>query len=115
MKGLLVDGVDRHLRAAKHSGIVERADFQNHRGQTRPPRGEMRAALGAEFPRYRAFKIAARELPGRRLGVTEAADRHQEKHVGSAAADILAFAAMALRLHHRLPPRPPTPLAAIAF
>src|SRR6188768_4361953 len=29
VEGLLVDGVDRHLRAAEQPGIVERADFQN--------------------------------------------------------------------------------------
>src|SRR5258707_9454284 len=62
----------------------------------------MGAALGAEFPRHRAFKITARKLLGGSPAIAEAADRHQKKHGGSAAADILAFAAMALRLHHRL-------------
>src|SRR4051812_25208955 len=38
VESLLVDGEDRHLRAAIETGIVERADFQDHRGQTRPPR-----------------------------------------------------------------------------
>jgi hypothetical protein len=40
---------DRHLRGAKQSGIVERADFQNRRGQTWPTRGQMGAAFGAEI------------------------------------------------------------------
>ena len=31
MEGLLVDGIDRHLRRAKQARIIERADFQNHR------------------------------------------------------------------------------------
>jgi hypothetical protein len=35
MKWLLVDRVDRHPRAAKSVGIVERADFQDHRGHAR--------------------------------------------------------------------------------
>ena len=32
MKGLLIDSVDRHLRAAKKAWIVQRADLQNHGG-----------------------------------------------------------------------------------
>ena len=62
MESLLVDGVDRHLRAAEQAGIVERADFQDHGRQAGPPCDQMGAAFGAEFPRHRAFKIAAREL-----------------------------------------------------
>src|SRR5260370_30457767 len=62
----------------------------------------MGAAFGAEFPRHGALEIAARELLGGFLGVFEAGDRHQHEQVGRAARDVLAFAAMALRLHHRL-------------
>src|ERR1700682_1930229 len=62
----------------------------------------MRAAFGAEFPRHCAFKIAASKLLGHSIGIGKAVGRHQKKHVGRAARDILAFAAMALRLHHRL-------------
>src|SRR5216684_1578752 len=102
MEGLLVDGEDRHLRGAKQSGIVERADFQNRRGQTRTTCGQMGAAFGAEFPRHRVLEIAAGKLLRRSLGVAEAVARHQQKHVWRAAGDILAFAAVALRLHHRL-------------
>src|SRR5208282_394148 len=102
MESLLVDGVNRHLRVAKKTWIVERADFQNHGAQARPPRRQVRAAFGAEFPRDGAFKIAACKLPWRPLGVMEAVGRHEKKHVGSAAADILAFAAVALRSQHRL-------------
>jgi hypothetical protein len=77
MKGLLVDGEDRYLRGAKQGGIVERADFQNRRGQgrreaksgvrhpiiggegptavtpsvTSPRCGEFRGRIGPEFPR----------------------------------------------------------------
>src|ERR1700676_3628112 len=76
MKSLLVDGEDRHLRAAIETGIVECADFQDYRGQARPPRGEMRAAFGAEFPRHRAFQIGALELPGRSLGIGKTIGRH---------------------------------------
>jgi hypothetical protein len=32
MEGLLVDGEDRHLRAAEDAWIVKRAGFQNHGG-----------------------------------------------------------------------------------
>src|SRR6187402_3341327 len=63
----------------------------------------MRAAFCAEFPRHGAFEIAAGKLLWRALGVTEAVERHEKKHVRRTAADILAFAAVALRLHHRLP------------
>src|ERR1700688_3142449 len=62
----------------------------------------MGAAFGAEFPRHRVLEIAAGKLLRRSLGVAEAVARHQQKHVGGAAGDILAFAAVALRLHHRL-------------
>src|ERR1700675_3590987 len=51
MEGLLVDGIDRHLRAAEKIGIVERADFENQSGQALRPRDEMGAAFAAEFPR----------------------------------------------------------------
>src|SRR5258706_6315693 len=75
MESLLVDGEDRHLRAAIEAGIVERADLQNHRGQTRPARKHMGAAFSAKFPRHGALEIAARKLPGRSLGLAEAAGR----------------------------------------
>jgi len=114
MEGLLVDGEDRHLRGAKHSGIVERADFQNRRGQTRPTCGHMGAAFGAKFPRHRVLEIAAGKLLRRSLGVAEAVTRHQQKQVGRAAGDILACAAVALRLLHRLALGHIAHLAAIA-
>ena len=38
MEGLAVDGEDRHLRGAEQRRVVERADFQDHGGQARPPR-----------------------------------------------------------------------------
>src|SRR5258707_14803353 len=75
MESLLVDGEDRHLRAAIQAGVVERADFQDHRGQPRPARKHMRAAFGAKFPRHGALEIAARKLPRRSLGIAEAAGR----------------------------------------
>ena len=62
MERQLADGEDRHLRAAVQSGIVECADFQDHRGQTRPSRGQVRTEFGIEFPRHGAFKIAALAL-----------------------------------------------------
>src|SRR3954451_16304874 len=98
MERLSVDGEDRHLRAAVKRGIVQRADLQDRGGQARPPCGDMGAAFGAEFPRHRAFKVAAGKLLRRALGVAEAVAWHQHEQVGRAAADVLAFAAMALRL-----------------
>src|SRR5438132_5073039 len=67
VKVLLVDGVDRHLWAAKKSRVVECADFQDHGRQAGPPGQDMRAAFGAEFPRHGALKIAACKLFGRPL------------------------------------------------
>src|SRR5271156_5324945 len=72
MKSLLIDRVDRHLRAAEQAWIVERAHFQDRGRQARPPREETRAAFGAEFPRHGAFEIAAGKLLGRPLGITKA-------------------------------------------
>src|SRR5580692_3154878 len=62
----------------------------------------------------RAFKVAACKLLGRPRGVTEAVGRHEHEHVWRAAADILAFAAVALRLEHRLALGHIAHLAAIA-
>src|SRR5439155_17909162 len=61
-----------------------------------------------------AFQVAAGELLGRLSGVFEAADRHQQEHVGRTARDVLALAAVALRLHHRLALGLVAHLAAIA-
>src|SRR5437588_12130944 len=36
VKGLLVDGVDRHLRRPENTLIIERADLQDHSLQTKP-------------------------------------------------------------------------------
>src|SRR4029077_17610856 len=102
MESLLVDGIDRHLRPGKKAWIVERSDFQDHGVETRAAREQMRAAFGAKFPRHRTFTVAAGKLLGRPRGVTEAVGRHEHEHVWRAAADILAFAAVALRLEHRL-------------
>src|SRR5216684_2875992 len=74
----------------------------------------MRAAVGAEFPRHGAFKIAARKWLGRPLGVTEAVAGHENKHVWRAAGHVLAFAAVALRFHYRLAVGHVAHLAAIA-
>jgi hypothetical protein len=49
MERLLVDRVDRHLRRAEQGGIIERPDLQDHGGQARTPRREVRATIGAEL------------------------------------------------------------------
>lgn len=77
MKGLLVDGVDRHLRRPENTWIIERADLQDHSRQTRPTGQDMRASFGTELPRHGAIEIAARKLFRRPFGVTEAFGRHQ--------------------------------------
>src|ERR1700722_9122941 len=62
----------------------------------------MRAASLAELARHRLIEIAAGERLGRSSHIAEALRRHQHEHVRRAAADILALAAMALRLEPRL-------------
>src|SRR5271170_7569214 len=71
VESLLVAGEDRHLRFAKKARIVERADLQNDRRQTRSPGGQMSTAFGAEFSCYGVFKVAARKLLGRSFGIGE--------------------------------------------
>src|ERR1700683_3507055 len=63
----------------------------------------MRAAILAELARHRLSEIAADEGLGRAAHIAEPFGRHQHEHVRPAAADILAFATMALRLEPRLP------------
>ena len=48
-----------------------------------------------------AFEIGAREFAWFAARVTKALRRHEHEHVRRAAADVLAFAAMALRLEAR--------------
>ena len=96
-------------------GIVERSDLDDRRPA--PPGGrvdQVGAAFGAEFPRNRLFEVAARKLFGRALGIFEAVQRHQHEQVRRAAGHVLAFAAMALRLHHGLALGDIAHLAAIA-
>src|SRR6516164_8305627 len=102
MKHLPVAGVDRHLWAAEQRGIIERADLDDHGGQSGPPREQMRSAFGAEFARDGTLEVAARELLRPAPGVSESIERHQHEHVGGAAGKILAFPAVALRLQLRL-------------
>src|ERR1700757_4104406 len=61
MEGLLVDGVDRHLRCAKESRIVERSDFKDDHRQIRSSRCEMGPAFAAKLTRDRVFEIGTRE------------------------------------------------------
>jgi len=102
MENLLVNREYCHLPSTKKARVVERPHFQDDGGQTRPPRSQMRAAFGAEFSRDRPLNIASRKLLRFPLRVTESIGWHEKEHVGRAAADILAFTAVALRLQHRL-------------
>src|SRR5262245_56548520 len=74
----------------------------------------MRPAFRAEFTGHGALEVAAAELLWLACGVFESTDRHRHEHVRSAARDVLAFAAVALRSHHRLAFRLIAHLAAIA-
>ena len=52
VEALLVDGEDRHLRTAEHTGIIERTDLEEHSsGKACPSSQEVRPAFGAEFAR----------------------------------------------------------------
>src|SRR6516165_6932430 len=62
MEGLFVDGIDRHLRRAKQTRIVKRADLQDNQWQTRSSRCEMGPAFAAKFARHGAFEIGTREF-----------------------------------------------------
>src|SRR3954463_6288763 len=98
---LLVAGVDRHLRMELRR-LVQRADLQDRRRQAGDPWHQMGPALSAEFARDGAFEVLARELLGLPGDVAEASRRHRDEGVGRAARDVLALAAMTLRLHHRV-------------
>src|SRR5262249_42250551 len=90
----------RELGRAEGLGIVERADL-HHDDRPWRARDEVRAAFGAKLACDRTLEVLARELLGRSLGVAEGLRPHQHEHVGRPACDVLAFPAMALRLHHR--------------
>src|SRR5262249_34635200 len=61
----------------------------------------MGPAFAAKFTRHGAFEIGTREFARFAARVTKALRLHEHEHVRRAAADILAFAAMALRLEAR--------------
>src|SRR6516165_649777 len=58
----------------------------------------MGPALAAKLTRHWAFEIGTREFARFAACVTKAFRRHEHEHVRRATADVLAFAAMALRL-----------------
>src|ERR1700745_2413843 len=74
----------------------------------------MSPAFAAKLTRHRAFEIGPRECARFAACVTKALGRHQHEHVRSAAADVLAFAAMALCLESRFALRHVANFAAIA-
>src|SRR6266446_894838 len=61
----------------------------------------MGPAFATKLARHWAFEIGTREFAGFAARVTKALRRHEHEHVRRAAADVLAFAAMALRLEAR--------------
>src|ERR1017187_1198051 len=102
MEALLVHRIDRHVRTAEQTGTIERADLDDHRRKSLWTSYYVSAAIGAEFARDRILQIATGEFLRRTLGVGKPRYRHRDENVGRAAGDVLAFAAMALSLHHRL-------------
>jgi len=101
MEGLFVYGVDRHLRCAKQTWIIKRADLQDYQWQIRSSRCQMGTAFITKLARYRAFEIGARKFARFAACVTKALWRHEHEHVRRATADVLALAAMALCLKAR--------------
>ena len=105
VEGLLVEGVDRYLRALKRPGSSSVPTLR--------PRRAGRAAVTTWVPHSaQNSRVTARSRSlrvncfGGLSGVFEAGDRHRHEHVGRAAGNILAFAAVALRLPSSARPRP---------
>src|SRR5262245_11017744 len=74
----------------------------------------MGPAFATKFARHRAFEIGTREFARFAARVTKPLRRHEHEHVRRAAGDVLAFAAMALRLEARFAVRYVANFAAIA-
>jgi len=62
MEGLFVDGIDRHLRRAKQTRVIKRADFQDNQRQPWSSRCQMGPAFATKFARHGAFEIGTREF-----------------------------------------------------
>src|SRR4029434_3101946 len=101
MEGLFVDCIDRHLRCAKYTRIIKRADLPDYQRQSRSSRCQMGPAFAAKLTSHWAFEIGTRKFARFAACVTKTLRRHEHEHVWSATADILAFAAMALCLESR--------------
>src|ERR1019366_5671727 len=102
MEALFIDGKDGHLGVAEQLRVVEGANLNDDRWKSRRTCYHMGAAVRAKLARDGPFDVAAGELLAGALGVTETHYGHRNKHIGRAARDVLAFAAMALGFHHRL-------------
>jgi len=74
----------------------------------------MGPAFATKLTRHWAFEIGTREFARFAAGVTKALRRNQHEHVRRATADVLAFAAMALRLESRFAFRQVANFTAIA-
>jgi hypothetical protein len=93
MEWLFVDSKDRHLRCAKQTRIIKRADLQDDQRQTRSSRCQMGPAFATKLTRHRAFEIGTREFSRFAVCVAKALRRHEHEHVRRTTADVLAFAA----------------------
>jgi hypothetical protein len=102
VEGLFVDRKNSHLGSTEKTGIVERAYFQNNGRQIWSPSNEMCATFRTEFSNHRLLKIVSRKLLGCSLGIAETTRRHEQKQLGTASADVLAFPAMTLRPQYGL-------------
>jgi hypothetical protein len=81
MKTLALNREYRHLRAAINRRIVQRPDLQDHRGQSRPPRGHVRTAFATEFACNRVSLVGSDKRLRRTFRVAESVGRHQHEQV----------------------------------
>jgi hypothetical protein len=101
MEALFVDQEYSHVRIAELLRIVERPHLKTDEGTARNAREDVGAAIRAELASRWPFQVATRELFGGALRVSETRNWHRHDNVGRAAADVLALAAVTLRLRHR--------------
>jgi hypothetical protein len=97
VEGLLVNRVNRQFRL-KLTRVVKRSDLYHYQWMI-GSRYHVRPAFRAKLSRHGLFEVAPGKLLRRSLGVFETIRSHRKKHVGRPTSDVLALAAMALRLH----------------
>ncbi len=94
-----IDRVDRHLRI-EEGRVVESSYLQHHRGQARYLGHHVRAAIGAEFARHGALGSLRVNCFGW-FAVYLNPETGIATNMFGPPPNVLAFAAVALCLHHR--------------